>query len=116
MAEAYLALGRLDDAVAAAEQAYRNLPQHSMGTGFFAATLVRVGEKDRAAALFDEIGDTPMPLWGRAWYHLLCSEIDEAARWYEKMIKAREIFAPVYANSPYTEELRASPHWPGWRA
>ena len=29
------------------------------------------------------------------------------------MIKAREIFAPVYANSPYTDELRASPHWPG---
>ena len=27
------------------------------------------------------------------------------------MIDAREIFAPVYANSLYTAELRASPHW-----
>jgi hypothetical protein len=35
----------------------------------------------------------------------------EAARWYEKMIDAREIFAPVYATSLYTTELRASPYW-----
>jgi len=27
------------------------------------------------------------------------------------MIEAREVFAPVYANSLYTEELRGSPHW-----
>jgi hypothetical protein len=27
------------------------------------------------------------------------------------MIDAREIFAPVYANSPYTKELRVSSHW-----
>ena len=56
--------------------------------------------------------DSPTPLWGRAWYHLLRSEIAEAARWYEKMIETRELFAPVYVNSLYTEELRASPYWP----
>ncbi len=55
------------------------------------------------------MGDTPTPLWGRAWYHLLCSEIAEAARWYEKMIDAREIFAPVYATSLYTMELPCEP-------
>lgn len=38
--------------------------------------------------------------------------IDAAAFWYEKMIEAREILAPVYANSFYTAELRASPYWP----
>ena len=57
------------------------------------------------------MGDSPTPLWGRAWYHLLCSEVAAAAGWYEKMIEARDVFAVVYANSPYTEELRASPHW-----
>jgi tetratricopeptide (TPR) repeat protein len=112
MGEAYLAMGRLDEAIACAERAHRNLPQQSMGTGFLAATLIRGGEKDRAEALVREMGDSPTPVWGRAWYHLLCSEVAEAARWYEKMIDAREIFAPVYANSPYTEELRASPYWP----
>jgi serine/threonine-protein kinase len=109
--EAYLALGRLPEAVACAERAYRNLPQQSMTAGFLAACLVRVGEKDRAEALIQEIGDTPTPIWGRAWYHLLCSEIDTAASWYEKMIEARDMFAVVYANSLYTEELRDSPHW-----
>jgi hypothetical protein len=83
-----------------------------MGTGLLAASLVRLGEKDRADVLLEEMGDSPVPIWGRAWYHLLVAEIDNAAWWYEKMIQAREMFAPVYANSLYTAELRASPHWP----
>ena len=72
---------------------------------------MRLGEKHGAEVLVQEMGDTPNPLWGRAWYHLLCSEIDAAAIWYERMIESRDVFAGVYANSPYTEELRASQHW-----
>jgi len=109
--EVYLALGRVGEAVAAAERAHRNLPEQSMGTGLLAAALFRLGEKNRAEALLREIGESPTPIWGRAWYHLLCGELDAAALWYEKMITAREVFAPVYANSLYTAELRASPHW-----
>ena len=30
-------------------------------------------------ALLREMGDSPTPIWGRAWYHLLCSEVDAAA-------------------------------------
>ena len=75
LAEAYLALGRVPEAVASAERAHRNLPQQSMATGFLAACLVRLGEKDRAEALLREMGETPTPIWGRAWYHLLCSEV-----------------------------------------
>ena len=111
MGEAYLGLGRVAEAAASAEKAHRNFPHHSMPIGLLAACLMRLGEKQRAAALVQEMGDTPNPLWGRAWYHLLCSEIDDAAIWYEKMIEARDVFAGVYANSPYTEKLRASPHW-----
>ena len=111
LGEAYLALGRVAEAVASAERAHRNFPQQSMATGLLAASLVRLGEKDRAEALLREMGDSPTPIWGRALYHLLCSEVDAAAGWYEKMIDARDVFAVVYANSPYTEELRASPHW-----
>ena len=110
-AEAYLALGRVAEAVASAETAHRNLPGQSMGTGMLAACLVRQGEKDRAAMLILEMGESPTPIWGRAWYHLLCGEVDAAAYWYEKMIDAREMFAVVYASSPYTAALRASPHW-----
>jgi hypothetical protein len=57
------------------------------------------------------MGDTPTPLWGRAWYHLLCAEVDAAAYWYEKMIDARDMFAVVYASSHYSAPLRSSPHW-----
>ncbi len=111
ISEAYLALGRVDEAVASAERAHRNLPRQSMGAGLLAACLVRQGDKDRAAMLIHEMGDSPTPIWGRAWYHLLCSEIDAAAYWYEKMIDARDMFAVVYARSPYTAALRSSPHW-----
>ena len=109
--EAYLALGRVDEAVASAERAHRNLPPQSMATGLLAACLVRLGEKDRAETLVREMGDPPTPIWGRAWYHLLCSEIDAAAYWYERMIDARDMFAVVYARSHYTAALRSSPHW-----
>ncbi len=111
LGEAYLALGRIGEAVAAAETAHRNLPQQSMGAGLFAAALFRLEKRIGADALLREIGDSPTPIWGRTWYHLLCGELDAAAWWYEKMIAAREMFAPVYANSPYTAELRRSPHW-----
>ena len=60
-AEAYLALGRVAEAVASAEIAHRNLPRQSMGTGLLAACLVRQGEKDRAAMLILEMGDRPPP-------------------------------------------------------
>ena len=83
-----------------------------MGTGMLAACLFRAGQRERAEALVEEMGESPTPIWGRTWYHLLCSEIDAAAYWWKKMIEAREMFAPLYANSLYTKELRASPHWP----
>jgi serine/threonine-protein kinase len=110
--EAYLALGRIDEAAASAERAHRNLPRHSMPIGLLAACLVRLGKRDRAETLIRDMGGSPTPIWGRAWYHLLCSETDAAAYWYEKMIDARDMFAAVYARSHYTAAMRASPHWP----
>ena len=76
-----------------------------------AASLIRLGDKGRADALIQEMGASPAPVWGRVLYHLLCSELEQAADWYQKMIEDREPFAVIYANSPYTEELRASPGW-----
>ncbi len=111
LAEAYLGLGKIDEAAAAAERAHRNLPSQSMPIGLLAACLVRLGQQARAEALIRDMGDTPTPLWGRAWYHLLVAEVDAAADWYERMIDARDMFAIVYASSPYTAPLRSSPHW-----
>jgi tetratricopeptide (TPR) repeat protein len=111
MGEAHLALGRVAEAAVCAERAHQNFPQHSMPIGLLAACLKRLGQKDRADLLLQEMGDVPTPLWGRAWFHLLCGEVDAGADWYEKMIEARDVFAVIYPSSPYTKELRASPRW-----
>jgi hypothetical protein len=51
-------------------------------------------------------------MWGRALVPSAVLRDRCCAAWYEKMIEAREIFAPVYAKSLYTAELRASAYWP----
>jgi tetratricopeptide (TPR) repeat protein len=112
LAETHLELGNLSEAVAAAEKAYRANPGHSMTWGIFAAVLARLGEKDRAAALVREAGESPNPIWGRVLYHLCCSEIDQAASWYEKMIQQRAPFATIFASDSVLKPLRISRHWP----
>lgn len=55
------------------------------------------GREDRAEALLATLGPTSKPLWGRAVYHLLTSELDAAADWYEQMIEERDPFALLYS-------------------
>ena len=74
--------------------------------------LCASGDTDRAAALIRQQGDSPTPLYGRALYHLYCSEIDAAAEWWAKMIEQRELFAVEFVSSPEVRPLRESPHWP----
>ena len=112
LAEIYITTGQFAEAVAAGEKAYRSAPWNSMATGVLAAALVRVGERDRAQALIEQMGASPIPLWGRVGYHLLCSEIDAAADWYERAIQERDPFAVVFACIPYGKGLRESSRWP----
>jgi tetratricopeptide (TPR) repeat protein len=112
LAEIYLTTGKLDDAVVAGERAYQLAPWNSMATGMLAAALVRVEARDRAEALIEQMGERPIPMWGRVAYHLLCSEIDTAADWYEKGIEERDPFAVVFARIPYGKTLRESARWP----
>ena len=109
--EAYLALGRVAEAVAAAERAHRNLPQQSMATGLLAAAWSgsekRIGPRRSSGRLVSRQLQS-----GAAPGTTCCARSSTPPpMWYEKMIDAREMFAPVYANSLYTAELRASPHW-----
>jgi hypothetical protein len=83
-----------------------------MPAGLLAGALALSGEKARAEALIAAMGDPPVPLWGRVLYHLLCSETDAAAVWYQKMIDERDPFAVVFARAPHGKILRESPHWP----
>ena len=68
--------------------------------------------KARAEQLIDETGDSPLPLWGPVLYHLLTSNLDAAADWYERMIEARDPFALVYVRTSLVEPLRGHPRWP----
>ena len=111
LGEVYFAQGKFAEAVAAEERALQANPGNAYAAGMLAASLIRLGDKGRADSLIREMGPYPAPVWGRVVYHLLCSDLEQAADWYQKMIEEREPFAVIYANSPYTEELRASPRW-----
>jgi tetratricopeptide (TPR) repeat protein len=112
LGEAYASAGRFDEAVTAAEHAHQIAPWHSMPTGLLAGALTRLGGKVRAEELVRQMGDAPLPLIGRVVYHVLCSEMDAAADWYEKMIEEREPFAIIFADGPLFRPLRESPRWP----
>ncbi len=112
LGEAYLASGRIDDAIVVLEKAHRAAPWSALPIGNLAGALFKHGERARAAELIGEMGDAPQPLWGRVQYHLHIGEIQTAADWYEKMIAMRDPFAIVYANAPITRPLRESARWP----
>jgi TolB-like protein/Tfp pilus assembly protein PilF len=111
LGRAYLASGRLEQAVAAFQRAHRAAPGHALPLGLLAGSLARLGDKDQAAALIGQMGDAPLPVWGRVLYHLVSGEIDAAADWFETMIELREPFAVVYVRSPIVGPLRESPRW-----
>ena len=103
--------GKFADAIVSAQRAHQAVPWHAMPAGLLAAALVRTGMKDRAAALIQEMGDSPLPIWGRVLYHLLCSETDEAADWFERMIDQREPFAVLFCRNPICKILHDSRRW-----
>ena len=50
--------------------------------------------------------------FSRVFFHVLRSEIELAAYWYEKSIEQRELFALICAPSPAIKPLRDSARWP----
>lgn len=111
LAETYAYTGRFVEAIASAERAHRAAPWNSMPAGVLAGALACVGAQARGREIIEALGDAPRPIWGRVEYHLLCSELDEAAAWYEKMIEQRDPFAIVFARAPVGRSLRQSPRW-----
>jgi tetratricopeptide (TPR) repeat protein len=112
LGEAYATMGRWPDAVGALEQSHRIAPQDALGIGMLAGALVRVGDKTRAERLIREMGEVPRPIFGRVLYHVLCSETEPAADWYERAIEQRDPFALVFANGPLGSTFRQSARWP----
>ena len=99
-------------AAAGAERSHQIAPWNALATGILAGALVRIGNKSRAAEIVRLMGDSPAPLFGRVLFHLLCSEPDAAADWYERAIEQREPVAALNASAGFLKPLRASPRWP----
>ena len=110
LGEVLHAKGPLDEAVAAAEQAYDVAPWNGNVVGVFAGLLAQVGQADRGEELMRRLGARANP-WSRVCYHVLRSEIDAAADWYEKAIEQRELFAIIFTPAPLIAPLRESPRW-----
>jgi serine/threonine-protein kinase len=113
LSQSYAYQQRWDEAIAVAEKAHRAAPWNANVAGILAGSLACAGEKARAEEIMRQLGDRPLPLWGRVEYHLLRSELDAAADWYEKAIAERDPFAVVFVNSPLVRRrLSASTRWP----
>jgi tetratricopeptide (TPR) repeat protein len=114
ISQSYVCLGRLADAVAAAEQAYRGAPWHPRIIGWYAATLKLAGETRRAAELLREMRRAENPLgvpMGMIVYHLSAGEPEAALDWYERAVEEREPLAVAYTQDPNTAPLRSNPRW-----
>jgi hypothetical protein len=80
-----------------------------------AGVLARTGDRDRAEALIGQMTNAQGGLVapsGMALYHLICSEVDAAADWFEKAIDQRDPILVPWLRLPLAKPLRASPRWP----
>jgi tetratricopeptide (TPR) repeat protein len=101
---------RFGEALEMTERAYALTPWANPMAGQLAALLVRAGATSRADALIEKLatGKAYGGPTGRAIYHAMCGEFDQAAEWTKQAIEERypplvKILGPL---------LRSSPRWP----
>ena len=111
---AHMQLGEIEEALNSAEKAYTLAPWARAGAGYVAGLLKFTGDAGRADAVLETLGDgtacgTPL---GFVHYHLVCSEIEQAAEWAGKAIEQREPAVIYFLLLPVAKELRRSSRWP----
>jgi TolB-like protein/Tfp pilus assembly protein PilF/predicted Ser/Thr protein kinase len=111
---AYGQLGQIEKALVSAEMAYSLAPWARAGTGNLAGLLKLSGDTGRAEAVRETLGDGTAPgaRIGFIHYHLICSEIEQAADWAEKAIAQREPAVIYYLLIPHAKDLWRSSRWP----
>ena len=111
---AYLQQGQIEKALASAEKAYSLAPWARGSTGYLAGLLKLTGDTGRAKAVLETLGDGTAPgaPLGFIQYHVICSEIEQAAGWAEKAIEQREPAILYFLLHPSAKALRRSPRWP----
>jgi len=111
---AYAQLGQIEKALASAEKAYSLAPWARAGAGYLAGLLKLTGDMGRAEAVLETLGDGTAPgaPLGFIHFHLVCSEIEQAAGWAEKAIEQREPAIMYFLLHPLAKALRRSSRWP----
>ena len=106
--------GQLDEAVAAARQAYASGPWYPDAVATLAALLETSGEAIESRALFDSLGsgERAGDVRAKAVYYLLCGDIERAADYAEKAIALRDNSMMYYLRFVISRQLRASARWP----
>jgi tetratricopeptide (TPR) repeat protein len=110
IAQAHFFEGRVAEARAPAEEAFRRAPWSASARGFLAGLLAQMGEQERAAKLIDTMRGASLP--GRIYYHFMRSEVDTALDCYERGIEQRQRFATEWICAGFLKPLRSSPRWP----
>ena len=111
---AYAQLGKIEEALADAEKAYSMAPWALATAGYVAGLLKRTSDSGRAEALLEKLGNGTAfgAPFGFVYYHLICSEIEQAADWAEKAMEQREPWVIFLLMLPHARALRQSPRWP----
>jgi tetratricopeptide (TPR) repeat protein len=110
----HLQRGNLPEALASAERAFALAPWVGWVRGFLAGILKLTGDAVRAESVLREMGSGTAygAPFGLFCYHLLCSEIEQAADWVEKAIAQRDPVLLYPLRLPLTKDLRQSSRWP----
>ncbi len=114
LAVTYLLKNMIPEALGAAERAYDLAPWNPRMVGLLAGTLSRAGEHARAETVIGRIESAQgrhVVASGMALYHLIRSDVDAAADWFEKAIEAREPTVVSWIRLPLLKPLRESARW-----
>ena len=111
---AYAQLGKIEEALAHGDKAYSMAPWALASAGYVAGLLKRTGDTHRAQAMLESLGDGEAfgAPFGFVYYHLICSEIEQAADWAEKAMEQREPWVIFLLMLPHAKALRQSSRWP----
>lgn len=106
--------GNLEEALASAERAFSLAPWVGWVRGFLAGLLELTGDTVRAESMVREMGDGSAygSPFGLFCYHLLCSQVEEAADWVEKTIAQRDPVLLYPLRLPLAKNLCQSSRWP----
>lgn len=110
----YLGAGKLEEARAAAENAYRLAPWQPQVIGSLAGLLSRTSETQRAGHVLQQLKDSPahrVPV-GMMMYHLVRSEPDNTIDCMERAIEQRDMWAARFPRFQLAKILCSNPRWP----